>query len=118
MKNILPQNKEIENHTSKFLRRYRIGKLMKGSNFKKEKGFSNVYLFQFIFVLVFIGKNLYRYLQTEVIERDPAKDSVYRFLNSTRYNWRKFLLLLSSAIITETVSLLTSAKRVRVLYSR
>jgi len=43
MRNILPQDKEIENHTSKFLRRYRIGKLMKGSNFKKEKGFSSVH---------------------------------------------------------------------------
>jgi adenylate kinase family enzyme len=33
----------------------------------------------------------------------PQKDTIYRFLNSCRYNWRKFLLTLSSTIIKETI---------------
>jgi hypothetical protein len=58
-------------------------------------------------MLIFTGKNLYRFLKSGMVDGMPAKDSVYRFSNSTRYNWRKFLLTLSSLIIRETVSILT-----------
>ncbi|MHB8986251.1 MAG: hypothetical protein ACYC38_09990 [Eubacteriales bacterium] len=66
-------------------------------------------------MLIFTGKNLYRILQTDAAAGLPAKDSVYRFLNSTRYNWRKFLLTLSSQVIREKVSILTSDEREKVL---
>jgi len=37
----------------------------------------------------------------------PEKDAFYRFLNSFRYNWRRFLLILSSTVIKETIEPLT-----------
>jgi len=65
-------------------------------------------LFKFIFLLVFSGKNLYRTLQSEADSGMPQKDTIYRFLNSCRYNWRKLLLTLSSTIIKETIEPLKS----------
>ena len=43
-----------------------------------------------------------------------GKDTVYRFLNSPRHNWRRFLLLLSASVI-QRISRLTSDNRVDVL---
>ncbi|NRT90801.1 hypothetical protein DE167_000792 [Clostridium beijerinckii] len=40
---------------------------------------------------------------------------MYRFLNSQNFNWRKFLLLLSSSIIQNIVNPLTSEDRINVL---
>ena len=119
MQSILPETyseeNQIKSQTDKFFNQYRIGTLLRQSNFDKEKGFSCLNIFRFIFMLIFTGKNLYRILQTDAAADLPAKDCVYRFLNSTRYNWRKFMLTLSSLVIRETVSILTSDEREKVL---
>ncbi|BAF60587.1 hypothetical protein PTH_2406 [Pelotomaculum thermopropionicum SI] len=47
-------------------------------------------------------------MQSEAEPGRPEKDTIYRFLNSFRYNWRKFLLILSSSVINETIEPLTS----------
>ena len=126
MNSILSESYLIENEVKSqadlFLKKYRIARLLKQSNFSKDKGFPCFLIFRFIFLLVFTGKNLYRLILTKNCnERLPAKDSVYRFLNSSRYNWRKFLLTLSSAIVRD-ISVLTTEDRVNVmddsLYSR
>lgn len=49
------------------------------------------------------------------VQIEFAKDTVYRFLNSATYNWRKFLLMLSSSIIKEQIEPLTSENRENVL---
>lgn len=98
-----------------FFKKNKINSLLKQSNFCKEKGFSCGAIFKFIFLLVFTGKNLFRTLDSEKIETSFAKDTVYRFLNSAHYNWRKFLLLLSSSIIKSELEPLTSKDRVNVL---
>lgn len=98
-----------------FFKKNKINSLLKQSNFCKEKGFSCSAIFKFIFLLVFTGKNLFRTLDSEKIETSFAKDTVYRFLNSAHYNWRKFLLLLSSSIIKSELEPLTSKDRVNVL---
>lgn len=112
MKSILPEQyaieKQFNSRVDNFLSKYEIGKTLRNTNFQKEKGFSCLLLFKFIFVLVFNGKNLYRTLQSEAEPGRPEKDTIYRFLNSFRYNWRKFLLILSSTIIRETIEPLSS----------
>ncbi len=54
-------------------------------------------LFTIVFNLAFIGKNFF-----EGVVRNKkigvGKDAVYDFLNSSRYNWRRFTLLLCSRI--------------------
>ncbi|KJR97695.1 MAG: transposase [Peptococcaceae bacterium BRH_c4a] len=119
MKSILPDQYEVEkqfnSRTDDFLSLHGVSKIMNSSNFRKQKGFSCFNLFKFIFLLVFTGKNLYRTLQFGADSGKPEKDAVYRFLNSFRYNWRKFLLILCSTIIKETIEPLTSSSRKNVL---
>lgn len=79
-----------------FFKKNKINALLKQSNFSKEKGVPCGSIFKFIFLLVFTGKNLFRTLDSKNTETSFAKDTVYRFLNSTHFNWRKFLFLLSS----------------------
>ena len=119
MKSILPEQYEVEkqfnSRTDDFLSKHQIGKILHSSNFRKQKGDSCFRLFKFIFLLVFTGKSLYRTLQSEVHQGGPEKDAVYRFLNSFQYNWRKFLLILSSGIIKDSIEPLTSHSRKNVL---
>ncbi|MBF0554995.1 MAG: transposase, partial [Nitrospirae bacterium] len=119
---IITQDQKIRNSMDRFCKEHQIGQIMRRSNIKKEKGIPPLFLFKYIFLLVFMGRNLYRLLQGDaILGEGTEKDTVYRFLNSPTYNWRKFLLLLSSAILN-SVSLLTSRDKVFIfddsLYSR
>lgn len=128
MTSILPENTAAENksanYVANFFKEHKIGQALKQSNFFKQKGFPCKDLLQFLVTLVFMGKNLWRYLDTDVGNAPFQKDAVYRFLNNCSYNWHKFLLLLSSKIIQNRIVPLTDEKRVNVfiiddsLYSR
>lgn len=118
MNTIIAKNeseKQFKSTIDIFFKKNKINSLLKQSNFCKEKGFPCGSIFKFIFLLVFTGKNLFRTLDSKNIETSFAKDTVYRFLNSTHFNWRKFLFLLSSSIIKNDIESLTSDDRVNVL---
>ena len=118
MNTIIPNTdteKKFNSTINRFFKNYKVNSLLRQSNFRKEKGFSCTLIFRFIFMLIFTGKNLFRTLDSSNTKVDFSKDTIYRFLNSTRYNWRKFLLLLSSSIIKNEVKSLTSDDRVNVL---
>ena len=118
MNTIITKNdaeKQFKSTIDRFFKKNKINALLKQSNFSKEKGVPCGSIFKFIFLLVFTGKNLFRTLDSKNIETSFAKDTVYRFLNSTHFNWRKFLLLLSSSIIKNELDPLTSTDRVNVL---
>lgn len=108
------ENKKLNFTVNKFFYNYKIGDILKQCNFRKEKGFSCIRILKFIFMLVFSGKNLFRTLDSEN-STEFSKDTVYRFLNSPNFNWRKFLLLLSSSAIKNFLNPLTSKDRVNVL---
>lgn len=69
MASILPETDSRENqlhtHIDKFLSNFQFGKILRFSNFRKEKGYSCLDVFKILFLLVFTGKNLYQYLQSE-----------------------------------------------------
>jgi hypothetical protein len=119
LKTIIPQisfeEKQTESSIKHFLKEFHVGNILMQSNFYKMKGFSCVAVFQFIFILIFNGKNLFRTIDSNSVENPFAKDTVYRFLNFYRCNWRKFLLLLSSTVIKLKLFPLTSEDRVNVL---
>jgi len=118
MNTIITKNdteKQFKSTIDIFFRKNKINSLLKQSNFCKEKGFPCGSIFKFIFLLVFTGKNLFRTLDSKNTETSFAKDTVYRFLNSAHFNWRKFLFLLSSSIIKNEIESLTSKDRVNVL---
>ena len=118
MTTILPENTAAENRSASyvatFFKEHKIGKALRQSNFSKQKGFPCKDLLQFLVMLVFMGKNLWRYLDTDAGNAPFQKDAVYRFLNNCSYNWRKFLLLISSKIIQSRIVPLTNEKRINV----
>lgn len=89
-------------------------KHLRQSGISKGFGFTCAYLFQLIFSLIFHNKNWFRMLQSKTNADMPAKDAIYRFLNHSKYAWRKFLLSLSSFTI-QKMTKLTSTDRVKVL---
>ena len=91
----------------------KLSQLLRTAGIRKSYGISSFAVFQIIFQLVFQGRNLYRLLEGNRAESLPGKDVVYRFLNESRYNWRRFYQLLSLKVIGRFEKL-TSAKRIRV----
>jgi hypothetical protein len=114
MNRIVSDIVSCENQIHQFFLNQKIGSLLKRSNIDKEKGISPVAVFRVLFTLVFTGKNLYRTLEAGG-SCGMAKDTVYRFLNSVHTNWRRFLLLLSSRVISQEIEPLTGAANMKVL---
>ena len=114
MSQIVSDIVSCENQIHRFFLNQKIGSLLKRSNIDKEKGISPVAVFRVLVTLVFTGKNLYRTLEAGV-SCGMAKDTVYRFLNSVHTNWRRFLLLLSSRVISQEIGPLTDAANMKVL---
>lgn len=96
---------------SGFMKRYRIGKLLKACNAYKEKGVSAVKLFIFMLQMVFADRSMYMQMKTGRWEEGFCKNTYYRFLNSMKVNWERFCLLLSEAIIHQTIEPLTGKDR-------
>jgi len=91
-----------------------ILKYLRKVGINKGFGYSCAYLFQLVFSLVSEGKNLFRLLQSKKAKDLPEKNAIYRFLNNPQYNWRRFLLVLSTFTIMK-VSSLTRHDRPKVL---
>ncbi len=88
--------------------------VMKKSNFYKEGGIQCVVVLKEIFGLVFSGKNLFRTLKMNPDDISFKKNTTYRFLNSSSFNWARFLLLLVTRIIG-VINRLISEDRATVL---
>lgn len=94
------QNKNTQNSFSNAIRELQMGKLLRQSNIKKNCGIPAFEVFQFLLLLVFQGKNLFRFLNSKHKEQAVSKNTYYRFLNETSYNWQKFLSLLARKVTT------------------
>jgi len=111
------QNNTIENTQNQFsntIKELHIGKLLRKSNITKSCGIPAFEVFQFLLLLVFKGKSLFRFLNSKHKDQAVSKNTYYRFLNETSYNWKKFLLLLA-AKVTSSFDELTRPERVKVL---
>lgn len=97
-----------------FFSKLGICKLLKQSNFYKEAGIPCVSVLKTIFTLVFTERNLYRTLATQPDKIGFSKNTAYRFLNSTTYNWVKLLRLIAESIVLK-IDETTSADRAKVL---
>ncbi len=88
--------------------------LISKSNFYKGGGVACIIILKEIFKMVFTGKNLYRTLILNPEDIAFKKNTFYRFLNNTHYNWTRLLLLLVTTVIQQ-MNALTSTDRVNVL---
>lgn len=111
----IPQNKKNENEISdfvtKFMKEFQIGKLLFQCNAGKLKGIPVVDVFRYLFCLIFSDRSMYMQRKTGVCEAGFCKNTVYRFLNSTKTNWLRFTTLLSAKIINEFMKPLTDDTR-------
>jgi hypothetical protein len=108
------QNDNTQNEFSNAIKKLKIGSLLRKSNITKAQGVSAFEIFQFILLLVYRGKNLFRFLNSKHKDEAVSKNTYYRFLNDTSYNWKKFLLLLSVKV-ADFFTTLTRPERVKVL---
>lgn len=112
MINQMRQNENTQNKFSYAIKELEIGKLMRKSNITKNCGISAFEVFQFLLLLVFQGKNLFRFLNSKHKDQAVSKNTYYRFLNETSYNWKKFLFLLA-AKVTSAFDHFTRPERVK-----
>lgn len=108
------QNNQMPTELKSGFNELEILKHLRKAGITKGFGFSCAYLFQLLFCLIFEQKNWFRLLESKKSESLPGKDTIYRFLNYSKYNWRRFLLSLSASTISK-VSRLTKNDRPKVL---
>ena len=94
------QNENTQNEFSYAIKELKLGKLLRQSNITKSCGVPAFEVFQFLLLLVFQGKNLFRFLNSKHKDQAVSKNTYYRFLNETSYNWKKFLSLLAVKVTT------------------
>ncbi|MCL1990731.1 MAG: transposase [Defluviitaleaceae bacterium] len=105
----------IPQEMKKSLQELKINAFLRESNIKKAKGTTIFEVFTTIFLLSFQKETWFQQkFMSDKSDSLVGKDVVYRFLNRATYNWKKFLLLLSSHLIG-LCSRLTSNERVKVL---
>lgn len=106
-------NNQLPNELRSVFSELEIFKHLRKAGITKTFGFSCSYLFQLVFCLIFQHKNWFSLLDSKKADRYPAKDAVYRFLNQSTFNWRRFLLLFSASTI-QKVDCLTDHSRPKV----
>src|SRR5690625_3254402 len=107
-------NNQLPTEIKATFKELKVLKHLRNAGITKSIGFSCGFLFQLIFCLIFENKNWFRTMESKKSTELPAKDAVYRFLNRSTFNWRRFLLSLSSHTIAK-VSKLTRQDRPKVL---
>ena len=114
MINQMNTNDHTENQFFHALKELQIAKMHSRANITKSCGVSAYEVFQFLLLLVFQGKNLFRFLNSKHKEQAVSKNTYYRFLNEVSYNWGRFLMLLAVKV-TSAFDRLTRPERVNVL---
>ena len=103
------QNEQTQNQFSDAVKELQIGRLLRKSNISKSCGISAYEVFQFLLLLVFQGKNLFRFLNSKHRDLAVSKNTYYRFLNETAFSSltrpeRIKVLILDDSVITRNRS--------------
>jgi hypothetical protein len=107
-------NEQLPNELSAVFSELQVSKHLRHAGIRKSFGFSCAYLFRLVFCLIFHQKNWFALVTSKKNDCFPGKDTVYRFLNHSKFAWRQFLLHFSAGTI-QKVSVLTSKDRPKVL---
>lgn len=106
-------NNQLPTEMKLIFKELKMFKHLRDAGIKKFVGYPCTYIFQLIFCLIFENKNWFQVLKSNKSEDVPGKDTLYRFLNKSTFNWRRFLLLLATHTIGK-VSNLTRHDRPKV----
>ena len=105
------EQREIEGTLKKFFIDYRVRELLKACRAEKQKGHSAFQIFRYLLCLVFCDRSMYMQIMTGRYSEAFGKNTVYRFLNSTRTNWERLTCALSARIINGSIRKLTGKDR-------
>ncbi len=112
---IIPQNEtnmqELNDTISRFLKDFKIGKLLRKCNAVKEKGVPVLDVFRYLLCIVFSDRSMYMQFKTGSVHENFDDNTVYRFKNSVKTNWNRFIRLLSETVINLFLRNLTSDER-------
>lgn len=108
------QNNQLSKELKSVFKELEIVKHLRKAGITKKFGFKASYLFQLVFCLIFHRKSWFTLLNSKKGDGYPAKDAVYRFMNHSKFSWRRFLTFLSAHAI-QKVGALTDIKRPKVL---
>lgn len=113
MINYNDQFDHTENQFACAIKELKLGTMLRKSNVTKSCGAPACEVFRFLLLLVFQGKNLFRFLNSKREEQAVSKNTYYRFPSESSYNWMQFLLLLA-AKVTSAFDRLNRPERVKV----
>src|SRR5690625_1576816 len=85
-------NKQLPSEINSTFKELKVLQHLRNAGITKSFGYTCAYIFQLIFCLIFENKNWFRTLESKKTSDIPAKDTIYRFLNQSTFNWRRFLL--------------------------
>ena len=92
----------------RFFAEFHVGQILRSCNAYKLRGFAVMAIFLVAFEAVFQRRSFYQ-RKKDAPESIPfEKNTFYRFLNSCAIHWRKFTLLLGTAVIQKAIAPLTS----------
>ena len=98
------ENQEQNNTILKFFKKFSIGEAMLQSSFYKAKGAKPAELLKYLIGIVFRHTNIY--LDTKYRKQpEMSKNTIYRFLSSTLYDWCKLLYLVAMNVIAFIIPL-------------
>jgi 5-carboxymethyl-2-hydroxymuconate isomerase len=111
---IVPQNQhdeELFNTISWFFKSFKIGDLLRKCGACKQKGVPVMDIFKYKLCNVFSDRSMYMQLRTKSFSENFSKNTYYRFLNSVKTNWFRFMTLLAKRVI-DSIEPLTGDDRV------
>ena len=93
--NSITQNHQDEELLSKkmqvFFRRYQVGRILRAANAYKLRGIPVLSIFLLVFRMVFQQRSVYTQMHLQSAAMPFGKDTFYRFMNSCRIHWRRFI---------------------------
>ncbi len=108
------ESEQTQNIFLKTFSSLKLSGILRQSGIRKSKGIPVIEVFKFLVLLVFQGKNLYRFLASDRNDETYSKNTIYRLLNSSTCNWRRFLHILATKVIEFFIPL-TRSDRVNFL---
>ena len=83
------QSRELlSSKISRFLEKFHVGRILQACNAYKVRGFSVKDVFQVAFENAFSSKSFFQKQRESSTSIPFAKDTFYRFMNSSSINWR------------------------------
>ena len=106
--NIVPHHHHSCEATSskiqQFFTEFHVSQILRSCNAYKLRGFAVMAIFLVAFEAVFQRRSFYQWKKDAPESIPFERDTFYRFLNSCAIHWRKFTLLLDTAIIQKAIA--------------